>query len=49
MRPAQVTTLAAERGAVVRRAKGKAGGGKVESSVSERYLDGRAKWQNARS
>lgn len=39
MRPARVTTPAAERGAVVLRAKGKAGGGKGESSASERPLD----------
>ncbi|HVT94091.1 MAG TPA: hypothetical protein VHD76_14705 [Bryobacteraceae bacterium] len=39
MRHAQVTTPAAEHGAEVLRAKGKAGGGKAESSVSEPRLD----------
>src|SRR4051812_15552410 len=49
MRPAQVTTPAAERGDRVLRAKGKAGGGKAESSGSERRLDGRAEWENTRA
>ena len=43
-----VTTPAAERGAVVLRAKGKAEGGKVESSVASDTLTGVTQWENAR-
>jgi len=43
-----VTTPAAEPGAVVLRARGKAEGGKVESSAASDTLTGVTQWENAR-
>jgi hypothetical protein len=48
VRARPVTTPAAEHGAYVLRAKGKADGGKVESSGASDTLTGVPEWENAR-